>query len=86
MLARLRFRGFLPTMAAFEQAGVELTIVVGAAALPLSRVMTLSRGDLLSLGRAAAGPVSLVANGREIAKANVTLKGDQVAVEVTGKD
>jgi flagellar motor switch/type III secretory pathway protein FliN len=69
-------------MPAFEQADVELTVLIGAAAMPLSRVMSLSRGDLLTLGRDATGPVSLTANGREVAKAAVTLIGDRVAVEL----
>ncbi len=57
-------------------------IVVGAATLPLSRVMALSRGEVLSLGRDATGPIALVANSLEIAKASVTLIGDRVAVEI----
>ena len=72
-------------MPAFEQAEVELTIVVGSALMPLSKVMTLSRGDVVTLGRDAAGPISLLANGHEIAKASVSLIGDRVAVEVPRK-
>lgn len=69
-------------MPGLEQADVELTIVVGGASMPLSRVMSLSRGDVLALGRDATGPVSLNANGHEFAKAAVTLIGDRVAVEL----
>lgn len=69
-------------MPAFEQADVEMTVLIGGSAMPLSRVMSLSRGDLLTLGRDATGPVSLMANGREIAKVAVTLIGDRVAVEL----
>lgn len=72
-------------MPALEQADVELTVEVGAAALPLSRIMSLARGDLVSLGRSASGPVSIQANGREIAKAAVTLMGDRVSVKLAGK-
>lgn len=70
-------------MPALEQAEVELTVVVGAAAMPLAKVMTLSRGDVVVLGRAATGPVCLTANGREIARASVVLIGDRVAVELS---
>jgi flagellar motor switch protein FliN/FliY len=69
-------------MPGLEQADVELTVVVGGASMPLSKVMTLSRGDVLTLGRYATGPVSLSANGHEIAKAAVTLIGDRVAIEL----
>lgn len=69
-------------MPAFEQADVELTVVVGTASMPLSKVMNLSRGDVLRLGRDTTGPVSITANGQEFAKAAVTLIGDRVAVEL----
>lgn len=50
--------------------------------MPLSKVMNLSRGDVLRLGRDTSGPVSITANGQEFAKAAVTLIGDRVAVEL----
>jgi flagellar motor switch protein FliN/FliY len=72
-------------MPALEQADVELTIEVGSTAVPLSKIMSLARGELLSLGRSASGPVFVQANGREIAKAAVTLIGDRVGVTLAGK-
>lgn len=72
-------------MPALEQADVEVTIVVGATAFPLSKVMSLSRGDFLNLGRSAAGPVFLEANGLQVATADVTLIGDRVAVKLSGE-
>lgn len=72
-------------MPALEQADVELTVVVGTAAMSLSRVMSLSRGDFLSLGRSASGPVSLEANGTKFAAADVTLVGDRVAITLPAK-
>lgn len=66
-------------MSALEQAEVELTVLVGAAVLPLAGVMALSRGDVLRLDRSVAGPVFLQANGLQIAKAEVSLNGDRVA-------
>ncbi len=72
-------------MPALEQADIELTVEVGTTALALSKIMSLARGDLLSLGRSASGPVSIQANGMEIAKAAVTLMGDRVGVMLAGK-
>lgn len=69
-------------MPGLEQADVELTVVVGGASMPLSKVMTLARGDILPLGRDATGPVSLTANGHEVARVAVTLIGDRVGVEL----
>ncbi len=69
-------------MSALEQAEVELTVLVGAAVLPLAGVMALSRGDVLRLDRSVAGPVFLQANGLQIAKAEVSLNGDRVAARL----
>ena len=72
-------------MPALEQADVELTVEVGATSLPLSKIMSLARGDLVSLGRSASGPVSIQANGLEFARAAVTLIGDRVGVALARK-
>lgn len=69
-------------MAAVEQIDVELTIVVGVADMPLSAAMSLGRGAVVRLGRDAAKPISIVANGRKIADGRVRLVGDKIAVEV----
>lgn len=69
-------------MSALEQAEIELTVVVGSATLALSKIMSLSRGDVIGLGRDASGPISLLANGAIFAKADVTLIGDRVGVEL----
>jgi flagellar motor switch protein FliN/FliY len=72
-------------MPALEKVEVELTVVIGAASMPLSKVMALSRGDVLGLARDARGPVYLTANGHELAGALVTLIGDRVAIELSGQ-
>jgi flagellar motor switch protein FliN/FliY len=71
-------------MAAVEQIDVELTIVVGAAEMPLAAAMALGRGAVIALGRDADKPISILANGRKIADGKVKLLGDRIAVEVEG--
>lgn len=69
-------------MAAVERIDIELTVVVGAADLPLAAAMALGRGAIVPLGRDASKPVSILANGRKIADGKVKLVGDRIAVEV----
>ncbi len=71
-------------MAAVEQIDVEMTIVVGAAEMPLAAAMALGRGAVIPLGRDAGKPVSIVANGRKIADGKVKIVGDRIAVVVAG--
>jgi flagellar motor switch protein FliN/FliY len=69
-------------MAAVEQVEIELSIEVGTAEMPLAAAMALGRGAVIRLGRDAAKPISIVANGRKIADGKVRLVGDRIAVEV----
>ncbi|MFN0025058.1 MAG: FliM/FliN family flagellar motor switch protein [Parvularculaceae bacterium] len=69
-------------MSALEQAEVALTVTVGGALMPLSRLMNLTRGAVVSLGRDAKGPLAVEVNGVEIAKAGVLLIGDRIAVKL----
>lgn len=69
-------------MGAVERIDVELTIEVGSAEMPLAAAMALGRGAIVPLGRDAAQPISITANGRKIAEGKVKLIGDRIAVEV----
>lgn len=70
-------------MGAVERIDIELTIEVGSAEMPLSAAMALGRGAVVPLGRDAARPISIKANGRKIADGKVKLIGDKIAVEVS---
>ncbi len=84
MLRTVALSGVSPPMSAVEQIDVEMTIVVGAAEMPLAAAMALGRGAVIPLGRNAEEPVSIVANGRKIADGKVKIIGDRIAVVVTG--
>ena len=71
-------------MTAVEQVAIELTIVVGVTEMPLAAAMALGRGAVVALGRDAASPIAILANGRKIADGRVKLIGDRIAVEVAG--
>lgn len=70
-------------MAAVEQVDIELSFVIGEARMPLAAALALGRGAVIALGRDAAKPISVLANGRKIADGRVKLVGDRIAVEVS---
>jgi flagellar motor switch protein FliN/FliY len=82
MLNGVASRGLTPAMAAVEQVDIELTFEVGGAEMPLSAALALGRGTVISLGRDASKPISILANGRKIANGKVRLQGDRIAIEV----
>lgn len=57
---------------------VTMQVVIGAATMPVSDLMTLGRGAVVSLDQRVGDPVDVVVNGRVIAR------GDVVVVEEDG--
>jgi flagellar motor switch protein FliN/FliY len=62
---------------------VEVAVVVGSAELPLQRLLNLSRGAVIALGRDAEEPLKVLANGVYIADARVALDGERVNAALT---
>jgi len=69
-------------MAKIDDIGIEITILIGQAEMPLADVLRLGRGAVISLKRDASEPLTILANGEAIALANVRLDGERVNVEV----
>lgn len=72
-------------MAPVDKIEVDLTILVGSAEMPLSKLLRLTRGAVIRLGGDASEPLSILANGRPIAEGRVQLNGEKVAVAVSAK-
>lgn len=70
-------------MALPGQIEVDVAVVVGGAELPLRRLLSLSRGAVIALGRDAEEPLRILANGVHIADARVVLDGERVNAAIT---
>ncbi len=69
-------------MAPLDKIEVDLTIVVGSAEMPLSKLLRLTRGAVIRLGGDASEPLAILANGKPIAEGRVQLQGEKVSIEV----
>ncbi|MEX0645198.1 MAG: FliM/FliN family flagellar motor switch protein [Parvularculaceae bacterium] len=72
-------------MTPLDKIEVDLTIVVGSAEMPLSKVLRLTRGAVIRLGGDGSEPLKILANGRPIAEGRVQLNGEKVAIEVSAR-
>lgn len=69
---------------------VKVQVVLGTVKMPVAKVMELGRGAILPLGQKLGEPVSLVVNGREIARGEVVILDEETGelgislTEVTG--
>ncbi len=68
---------------------LQVTVEVGGARMHVREVLQLAKGSVVELDRAAGEPADVLVNGRIVARGEVTVVDDQLAVrivEVLGTD
>lgn len=69
-------------MSSIDTIEVELSILVGQTDLSLQKLLCKGRGSVIPLGGDGGKALEIQANGRKIAEGKVTLRGEDVCVEV----
>lgn len=64
---------------------VALTVVLGRATMPVNQLLRMGRGAVIELESIGNDQVEILANNMPIAKGDVIVKGDRIAVTITGK-
>jgi flagellar motor switch protein FliN/FliY len=62
---------------------VELTVIVGRSTLPMHQLLRMGRGAVIPLDVRIDDEVWILANGHPIARGEITLNGDRMAVTIT---
>ncbi|VAV92456.1 Flagellar motor switch protein FliN [hydrothermal vent metagenome] len=68
---------------AIEDVDVELTVVLGQTMMPIRQLLKLGRGAVIELDGHQDQPVKVYANGEMIAKGEIMVAGENVAVSIT---
>lgn len=68
---------------AIDDVDVELTVVLGQTMLPIRQLLKLGRGAVIELDGGQDQPVKIYANGEIIAKGEIMVAGENVAVNIT---
>jgi flagellar motor switch protein FliN/FliY len=63
---------------------IELSVVLGRCSLPMHRLLRMGRGAVIPLDVGPDDNVWVLANGYPIARGEVSIQNDQVAVVITG--
>lgn len=66
-----------------EHVKVRVTVSLGETEIPISRLFSLSGGDVLALDREADAPVDIRVNDRLVARGTLVAVGDQFGVRIT---
>lgn len=70
-------------MSALNDVRVEISVVLGRAIMPIRQLLKMGRGAVIGLDAAADTPVMIYANNTLIARGDVVISGDRIAVTIT---
>ncbi len=70
-------------MDAIQEVDVEVSVVLGKAVMPIHQLLKMGRGAIIELEGSVDAPVWVFANNRLIARGDVVISGENVAVAIT---
>ena len=69
-------------MATVDKVSLDITVVLGTTSMPIHQVLRLGRGAIIELDAGEEDEVRILANNLPVAKGNVVVNGNRIAVEV----
>jgi flagellar motor switch protein FliN/FliY len=62
---------------------VEISVVLGRSVIPMHQLLRMGRGAVIELDSHQDEPVTVLANNKAVAKGEIQIDGDRIAVSVT---
>jgi flagellar motor switch protein FliN len=62
---------------------VEISVVLGRSVIPMHQLLRMGRGAVIELNSKQDDPVMVLANDRPVARGDIIIQGDKIAVSVT---
>jgi flagellar motor switch protein FliN/FliY len=72
-------------MESINNVPIELTVVLGDSTMPVNHLLKMGRGAVIELNTLDNEEVQILANNTPIAKGDVIVKDDRIAISITGK-
>lgn len=66
-----------------ENVKVEISVVLGRSVIPMHQLLRMGRGAVIELNSKQDDPVMVLANDRPVARGDIIIQGDKIAVSVT---
>ena len=67
-----------------DQVGVEITVLLGRALMPMQQVLRMGRGAVIQLDTKEDDRVWILANNHPIARGDLVIENDKISVNITG--
>ena len=62
---------------------VEISVLLGRSVIPMHQLLRMGRGAVIELDSHQDEPVTVLANNKPIAKGEILIEGDRIAVSIT---
>ena len=66
-----------------ENVKVEISVVLGRSVIPMHQLLRMGRGAVIELNSKQDDPVLVLANDRPVARGEIVIQGDKIAVSVS---
>jgi flagellar motor switch protein FliN/FliY len=73
----------LVSMTSLNDVKVEIAVVLGRSVIPMHQLLRMGRGAVIELDSHQDEPVTVLANNKAVAKGEIQIDGDRIAVSVT---
>jgi flagellar motor switch protein FliN/FliY len=79
---RITYVGFRSMASNVDGVKVEISVVLGRSVIPMHQLLRMGRGAVIELDSHQDDPVTILANDRAVAKGEIQIQGDKIAVSV----
>ena len=70
-------------MSTLNNVKVEISVVLGRSVIPMHQLLRMGRGAVIELDSHQDEPVTVLANNRAVAKGEIIIEGDRIAVSIS---
>ena len=70
-------------MSSLNDVKVEISVVLGRSVIPMQQLLRMGRGAVIELDSHQDDPVTVLANNKAVAKGEIQIDGDRIAVSIT---
>ena len=70
-------------MSSLNDVKVQISVVLGRSVIPMHQLLRMGRGAVIELDSRQDEPVTILANSKAIAKGEIIIEGDRIAVSIS---
>ena len=70
-------------MSSVKDVKVEISVLLGRSVIPMHQLLRMGRGAVIELDSHQDEPVTVLANNKPVAKGEILIEGDRIAVSIT---